>query len=195
MRPGLGVRQRDVQLTGSAFDKNPTKSHSSAMAISTTDLCDNYGERGRVVPPVFMHFGGKKRFHGLAATVLCPEDNSRLRELAGTPGMARVLVVDGGGSMRHALLGDMIGKLALEHGWAGVVVHGCVRDTAALADLELGVMALGAVPRRSLKNEEGQVGLPVEIAGVVCAPGDLVVADEDGIVFIDPARLSDAEKR
>jgi regulator of ribonuclease activity A len=165
------------------------------MPISTCDLCDKYGDQGRVVPPVFRHFGGKKRFHGLASTLRCPEDNSRLKELASTPGAGRVLVVDSGGSMRYALLGDMIGKLALEHGWAGVVLHGCMRDTAALSELDLGLMALGAVPRRSLKNGEGQVGLPVDIAGIVCTPGDWVVADEDGIVLIDPALLSDDEKR
>jgi regulator of ribonuclease activity A len=164
------------------------------MTISTCDLCDKYGDKARVVPPGFRHFGGKRRFHGLVATVRCPEDNSRLKELAGTPGAGRVLVVDGGGSMRHALLGDMIGKQAVEHGWAGVVIYGCVRDTAELSALDLGVMALGVVPRRSLKNGEGQVGLPIEIAGVVCTPGDLLVADEDGLVIIDPALVSDDDK-
>lgn len=165
------------------------------MPISTCDLCDKYGGQAHVVPPVFRHFGGRKQFHGLVATLRCPEDNSRLKELASTPGAGRVLVVDSGGSTRHALLGDMIGKLAVGHGWAGVVLHGCVRDTVALAKLDLGVMAVGAMPLRSLKNGEGQVDLPVDIAGVICTPGEWVVADEDGIVFIDPALLSDDEKR
>src|SRR3954471_14368629 len=111
------------------------------MALSTCDLCDKYGDQARVVPPGFRHFGGKQRFHGLVVTARCPEDNSRLKELANTPGAGRVLVVDGLGSLRRALLGDMIGKEALDHGWAGVVVHGAVRDTAPLAELDLGVMA------------------------------------------------------
>jgi regulator of ribonuclease activity A len=163
------------------------------MALRTCDLCDKYGDRARVLPAGFRHFGGKKRFHGRVVTVRCLEDNSRLKELASTPGAGQVLVVDGAGSLRYALLGDMIGTQAFEHGWAGVVVHGAVRDTAALAELGLGVMALGAMPRRSLKNGEGQVGLVVEIAGVLCTPGELLVADEDGIVLIDRALLSDDE--
>lgn len=164
------------------------------MALSTCDLSDKYGDKARVLAPGFRHFGGKKQFHGPVVTVRCPEDNSRLKELASTPGEGRVLVVDGAGSLRYALLGDMIGKLVLDHGWAGVVVHGAVRDTVALGALDLGVMALGVTPRRSLKNGEGQVGLVVEIAGAVCASGDLLFADEDGIVVIDAALLSDEDK-
>ena len=164
------------------------------MPISTCDLCDKYGAGARVVPASLRHFGGKKRFHGGVVTVRCPEDNSRLKELASTAGEGRVLVVDGAGSLRYALLGDMIGKLVLDHGWAGVVVHGAVRDSVALGELGLGVMALGVVPRRSLKNGEGQVGLVVELAGVACAPGDMLFADEDGVVLIDPALLSEGEK-
>ena len=165
------------------------------MTLSTCDLCDKYGDKARVLAPAFRHFGGKRRFHGPVVTLRCPEDNSRLKELASTPGAGRVLVVDGAGSLRYALLGDMIGKLALDHGWAGIVVHGAVRDTAALGALALGVIALGVTPRRSLKNGEGQVGLVVEMAGVVCTPGELLFADEDGIVLIDAALLSDDEKR
>ena len=166
----------------------------SAMTISTCDLSDKYGDKCRVLTPVFSHFGGRKRFHGLIATLRCPEDNTRLKELASTPGCGRVLVVDSGGSLRYALLGDLVGKLALEQGWAGVVMHGAVRDTAALAKLDLGVMALGVTPRRSLKNGEGQLGLIIEIGGVSCSQGDMLFADEDGIVLIDPSLLSDEEK-
>src|SRR4051812_13244945 len=106
----------------------------TAMAMSTCDLCDKYGGECRILSPVFRHFGGRKRFHGLVATLRCPEDNTRLKELASTPGAGKVLVVDSGGSLRYALLGDLVGKLALDHGWAGVVMHGAVRDTAALAE-------------------------------------------------------------
>ena len=122
-------------------------------------------------------------------TVKCFEDNSRVRELVATPGDGRVLLVDGGGSTRYALLGDMLGREALANGWAGVVVYGCVRDTSVLETLKFGVMALASIPRRSLKNDEGTAGIPVEIAGTVCRPGDLLFADDDGVVLIDPAVL------
>jgi regulator of ribonuclease activity A len=157
------------------------------MQQSTCDLSDTFGARARVLPPVLRHFGGKTRFEGEIATVKCFEDNSRVKELAATPGAGRVMLVDGGGSTRYALLGDMIGKEAVEHGWAGIVVHGCVRDTAALATLELGVMALAATPLRSLKNGDGTVDVTIEIAGVACSPGELLFADEDGAVVIDAA--------
>lgn len=164
------------------------------MDQSTCDMSDKYGAKGRVVAPVLRHFGGKRRFKGEVVTIKCFEDNSRVKEMLSSPGAGRVLVIDGGGSTRYALLGDMIGREAMGNGWAGIVLHGCVRDTAVLATLDLGVLALAAIPRRSLKNGEGKVGLPVEIAGTPCAPGDMLFADEDGIFLIDPALLSDAEK-
>jgi regulator of ribonuclease activity A len=164
------------------------------MRTSTTDLCDEYGDHVRVVVGPYRHFGGKRRFHGPVLTLRCPEDNSRLKELTTKDGGGRVLVVDGGGSLRRALLGDMVGKQLLDKGWAGIVVHGAVRDSEALAAMPFGVMALGTVPRRSNKNGEGQVGIPVEIGGVVCRPGDQLYADEDGIVLLDPSLLSDADR-
>jgi len=156
---------------------------------NTCDLSDAYGDRARVFAPMLRHFGGRRRFAGAVETLECFEDNSRLRELMNTAGDGRVLVVDAGGSPRCALLGDTIAKEAIAHGWIGIVIHGCVRDTAALATLGLGVMALGSTPRRSAKNGEGRVGVPVELAGVLCSAGDLLVADEDGIVVIDAASL------
>jgi len=150
---------------------------------STCDLSDAHGDRARVLPPVFRHFGGKRRFGGEVATVKCFEDNSRLKELVGTEGRGRVIVVDGGGSTRYALLGDMVAREALARGWAGIVVWGCVRDTAVLETLDLGIVALAPMPRRSLKNGDGQVDVAVEIAGVPCAPGDTLLADEDGVVL------------
>lgn len=152
---------------------------------STCDLSDEYGDRARVLPPGLRHFGGRRRFAGTVETVKCFEDNSRVKEVLNTPGEGRILVVDGGGSLRYALLGDTIGREAVDHGWAGLVVHGCVRDTAVLATLELGVLALGSTPRRSLKNGEGQSAVPVEVAGVAVSPGEYLVADEDGVVVLD----------
>ena len=154
------------------------------MTDSTCDLSDSHGDEARVLPPVFRHFGGRRRFAGEVVTVKCFEDNSRLKELVGTQGGGRVIVVDGGGSTRCALLGDMVARDALEHGWAGIVVWGCVRDTDVLQTLDLGVMALAPMPRRSQKHGEGQTGVAVELAGVRCEPGDTLVADEDGVVLV-----------
>lgn len=154
------------------------------MTDSTCDLSDARGDRARVLPPVFRHFGGRRRFAGEVVTVTCFEDNTRLKELVGTDGGGRVIVVDGGGSIRCALLGDLVAREALAHGWAGIVVWGCVRDTAVLETLDIGIAALAAMPRRSSKNGDGQIGAAVEVAGVPCAPGDTLVADEDGIVLL-----------
>ena len=156
------------------------------MTTSTCDLCDTHGERARVVAPLFRHFGGRRAFHGEAVTVKCFEDNSRVKEIVATPGRGRVLVVDGGGSLRCALLGDLLATQARDQGWSGVLVHGCVRDSAILATLDLGVMALAAMPRRSERKGEGQVGIAIDLAGTRCAPGDVVYADEDGIVILAP---------
>jgi regulator of ribonuclease activity A len=156
------------------------------MTWTTCDLADEYGDAARVIVGL-RHFGGIRRFSGPIETVRCFEDNSRLKEAANTPGGGRVLLVDGGGSLRLALLGDMIGAEAIANGWAGVVINGAVRDTAVLATLELGVMALGTTPRRSERNGEGRLGMPVEIAGARCAPGDLLYADEDGVVVLTPS--------
>ena len=155
----------------------------------TCDLFDALGDALRVVPPILQDFGGKTAFHGPAVTVKCFEDNSRIKELVNTPGNGRVLVVDGGGSIRCALFGDVIVKEALENGWAGAVVFGCVRDRAALRLIGLGVKAIGATPRKSVKKGEGQVNIPVSIGGDCCNPGDYVVADEDGDVIAHPGLL------
>lgn len=152
---------------------------------NTCDLYDEFGERLRVVPPHFLDFGKVLSFHGPALTVKCYEDNSRIKELANTPGEGRVMVVDGGGSLRCALFGDVIAQEAAANGWAGAVVFGCVRDKAMLRTIDFGIKALGATPKKSTKNQEGQVNIPVVINGVQCKPGDMVVVDEDGIVFAD----------
>lgn len=153
------------------------------MSTATTDLSDAHAD-AQVLAPIFRDFGGRRAFSGPAVTVRCFEDNSRLKELSATAGEGRVLVVDGGGSLRCALLGDMIGRALVDHGWAGVIVAGCVRDTAALATLALGVKALAPHPRRSSKRGEGEVGVPVEVGGVRVLSGDQVYADEDGVLIL-----------
>jgi regulator of ribonuclease activity A len=150
-------------------------------SMATTDLCDAHPDV-QVAEPVLRHFGGQARFAGKVATVLCLEDNSKVREAVGEPGTGRVLVVDGGGSLQCALLGDLLGDKAVANGWSGVIVNGCVRDTGRLGQLRLGVMALAAHPRRSEKRGHGDRDVPVRFAGVTFHPGDHVYADEDGVI-------------
>lgn len=152
---------------------------------ATADLCDAHPGRLRIVAPLLRDFGGAARFHGPVATVQVFEDNVLVRALLETPGEGRVLVVDGGGSERCALLGDRLAGLACEQGWSGVVVHGCIRDAAQLAKLPLGVRALGTHPCKSAKNGRGERNLPVHFAGVSFRPGDWLYADQDGIVVSD----------
>ncbi|MEY4575602.1 MAG: hypothetical protein RL701_305 [Pseudomonadota bacterium] len=152
------------------------------MTWTTSDLYDAHGEALQVALPVFKSFGGRARFSGAIETVRCHEDNSRVKEQLATDGGGRVLVVDGSGSLRCALLGDLIAASAVKYGWAGVIIHGAVRDVDALEKMELGVYALGSVPRKSVRRDEGQVGPVVSFAGVVFEPGAYLYADQTGIV-------------
>jgi regulator of ribonuclease activity A len=149
----------------------------------TADLCDEHGDAVQVCEPVFHAFGGRRAFSGPVSTVRCFEDNSRVKEAVNGPGAGCVLVVDGGGSRRRALLGDMLGEAAVKNGWAGVIIHGCIRDSAALGQMNLGIRALGTMPLRSEKRNEGERDVPVRFAGVTFRPGDYVYVDEDGIVL------------
>jgi regulator of ribonuclease activity A len=152
------------------------------LARGTADLCDDHGERVQVCEPVFHAFGGCRAFHGAISTVRCFEDNSRVKEAAESPGGGRVLVVDGGGSRRRALFGDKLGLAAVGNGWAGVIIHGCIRDSAELGRMDLGIRALGTMPLRSDKRGEGDRDVPVRFAGVTFRPGEFVYADEDGVI-------------
>ncbi len=149
---------------------------------ATTDLCDAHPDL-QVCAPVFDDFGGAAAFHGPIATLKVFEDNALVRATLEHPGEGRVLVVDGGGSLRCALVGGQLGELAVRNGWAGLLVNGCVRDRAELAALALGVKALAAHPRRSEKGlHSGQADRVVEFAGVRFAPGAWLYADRDGVV-------------
>jgi regulator of ribonuclease activity A len=154
----------------------------------TTDLCDAHEGAVQACEPMFRSYGGRRRFAGPVVTISCFEDNSRVRDAVNEPGQGRVLVVDGGGSLSCALLGDLLAARAVENGWAGVIVHGCVRDTAILAGLDLGVLALAAHPFRSKKRGEGHREVTVRFAGVSFHPGAWVYADEDGLL-VAAARL------
>jgi len=156
--------------------------------VPTCDLCDvhkNDSDGGfRVLPPVFKDFGRHIRSCGPVSTVKCFEDNSLVKAAVDSPGNGRVLVVDGGGSLRRALVGGNLGKAAAKNRWAGVVVYGCVRDLAELAECETGIRALAAMPLPTEKRNEGQRDVPVQIEGVWIRPGDVLHADEDGIVVM-----------
>jgi regulator of ribonuclease activity A len=164
--------------------------------FATCDLCDAHKNddsgRFRVLPPVFRDFGGIRKFSGPVVTVQCFEDNSLVKAAVESPGfeesdsgpVARVLVVDGGGSLRRALLGGNLGAAAARNGWAGVVIDGCVRDTAELAVQEVGIRAIGAIPLPTEKRNQGLSNVAVQIQGVRVRPGDWLYADEDGMVVI-----------
>ena len=147
----------------------------------TPDLCDAY-PLVRVLTPMFKNFGGRQSFGGQVVTVKCFEDNSRVKELLATEGTGKVLVVDGGGSLRCALLGDMIGESAVKYGWEGVIIYGCVRDVDALAQLDLGVQALAAMPLKSVRKGVGEVGLSLSFGGVIIENGEYIYADNNGVI-------------
>ncbi|HET9693054.1 MAG TPA: ribonuclease E activity regulator RraA [Steroidobacteraceae bacterium] len=154
----------------------------AAPARGTADLCDEHADRVQVCEPIFQAFGGRRAFHGRISTIRCFEDNSRVKEAVEGPGTGQVLVVDGGGSRRRALLGDKLGDAAVRNGWAGVIIHGCIRDSAELGRMDLGIRALGTMPLRSDKRGEGERDVPVRFAGVTFRPGEFVYVDEDGVV-------------
>jgi regulator of ribonuclease activity A len=156
------------------------------MAFSTCDLCDPHkadtGDSFRVLPPLYRSFGGREKFAGPVRTARCFEDNSPVKQLLEQPGHGAVLVVDGGGSLRRALVGGNIAASAAQNGWAGVLVHGAVRDVAELNACDVGLLALGLVPMPTDRKTPGEVDVPLQIAGVWVRPGDWLYADADGIV-------------
>jgi len=156
----------------------------SAPVEATADLIDLHGDSLASVALPFRSFGGHARFAGEVVTCKCFEDNALLKQtLSEHPApRGKVLVVDGGGSYRSALVGDVIAAIAVRQGWAGLVIHGVVRDSVALATLPIGIKALGTNPAKSSKTGAGQVDIGVDIAGVSFAPGSTVYCDEDGIV-------------
>jgi regulator of ribonuclease activity A len=154
---------------------------------ATTDLCDAHPE-AQVCEPVFQAYGGRAAFYGPITTLKVFEDNTLVREIVGTPGEGRVLVVDGGGSLRCSLFGGNLAVAAARNDWAGVVVSGCVRDVDELAAQPIGVRALGAFPRKSERGlHSGQAGIPVLFAGVVFREGEWLCADRDGVVVLPAA--------
>ena len=152
------------------------------MPFLTADLYDAHGDDLQVALPLFRDFGGRTDFHGPVVTLKVHEDNSLVREVLGEAGEGRVLVVDGGGSLRCALLGDNLARMAAANGWSGLVIHGCIRDSVEIAKLPVGVKALATNPTRSLKRGEGQRDVVVRFADVSFVPDCYIYADADGIV-------------
>ena len=150
--------------------------------ISTADLYDERGDQLRSVSLQFLNLGGMSGFSGPIRTVRCFQDNALLKSLLSSPGEGAVLVIDGGGSLETALVGDVIAALAVDNGWAGLLVNGAVRDRIALGTLPIGVKALGSNPAKSTKTGAGEVDVTVEIGGVQFVPGATVWCDDDGIL-------------
>jgi len=157
------------------------------VGFLTADLFDAHGDRLRVCQVQFREFGGTRRFHGPVRTIRTFEDNALIKRTLSEPGRGAVLVIDGGASLRCALIGDVIAGLADRNGWAGLVVYGAVRDTAALGKLGLGIKALGSNPRKSGKSGAGELDGAINFGGVDFRAGDWLYSDEDGIVVSDNA--------
>jgi regulator of ribonuclease activity A len=152
------------------------------LDFKTADLCDAFNGQVEVVEGLFWDYGGAMRFCGVVETVSAFEDNSRVRECVEQPGDGKVLVIDGGASMRRAMLGDLLAEKAVANGWNGVLVNGCIRDAAAIAQMNLGVKALGTHPRKTEKRGLGEHNVQVRFGGVTFVPGHYLYADEDGII-------------
>jgi regulator of ribonuclease activity A len=157
----------------------------------TAELCDQFGDRVAVAEPVFRDFGGRAAFAGEIETVRVLEDNVLVRRILESEGRGRVLVVDGGGSRRCALVGGRLAALAASNGWSGIIVNGCVRDVGELGIAMVGVKALAACPKPPSKTGAGERGVPVSFAGITFTPGHLVWGDEDGLVVGEPGLSAD----
>ncbi len=155
------------------------------MNFKTADLCDQFADRVQVAEPLLRDYGGKQAFCGPISTVKAVADNSFVRSALEEPGNGRVLVVDGGGHVRCALLGDMLAALGLRNGWAGAIIYGCIRDSEEIAAINIGVKALATHPMKSAKRNEGQRDVAVRFGGVSFVPGQWVYADPDGIVVAE----------
>ena len=158
------------------------------MQYVTPDLFDAYPDVN-VVEPMFGNFGGRDSFGGQIVTVKCFEDNSVVKEQVDQDGRGKVMVVDGGGSLRRALLGDMLAEKAAKNGWEGIIVYGCIRDVDVIGQTDLGVQALATHPMKTDKRGIGDLNVPVTFGGVTFKPGEYVYADNNGII-VSPTALS-----
>ena len=157
------------------------------MEYNTSELCDIYQDMVDVLEPMLCSFGGRASFGGVITTVKCFESNGLIREVVKENGVGRVLLIDGGGSMRRAMVGGNLAVNGAKNGWAGILVHGCVRDVDELGAAQIGIRALGTHPMRTAKLGTGEVDVAVQIGGIWVRPGDWVYADDDGVVISDRA--------
>ena len=153
-----------------------------SLALSTPDIADEFPQDVQALELPLQNFGAISQFSGPAVTIKCHEDNSLVKELVATPGEGRVIVVDGGGSRRRALLGDMLAEKAAINNWAGLIINGVIRDVDQIATTSLGVQALGSIPIKTDKLGVGQRDLPVSFGGVTINPGDYIYADNNGVL-------------
>ncbi|MES2661789.1 MAG: ribonuclease E activity regulator RraA [Pseudomonadota bacterium] len=156
----------------------------------TPDLFDSFEDQVEVLEPLFKNYGGVSAFGGPVVTVKCHEDNSLVKEQVGIPGKGHVLVVDGGGSKRCALLGDNLAQAAVDNGWAGIIVFGCIRDVDDISRMQIGVQALASHPAKSKKQGRGDLNIAVHFAGVVIKPGHFIYADNNGVLLSNKPLLS-----
>ena len=156
----------------------------SIEARATADLVDELGDDAASCDVQFRQFGGRATFAGRISTVRCFQDNAMLKSVLSEAGGGGVLVIDGGGSLHAALVGDVIAGLGLSNGWAGIIVNGAVRDAATLRTLDIGVKALGTNPRKSTKTGDGERDVVVELGGIRFTPGDIAYSDDDGIIVV-----------
>ncbi len=159
------------------------------MDYVTADLCDAHPDMVEVVEPLFNNLGGRLSFGGQVVTIKCFEDNSLVKEEVEKPGKGKVMVVDAGGSFRCAMLGDMLAGKAVQNGWEGIIMYGCIRDVDIINELDIGVQALGTHPKKSEKRGVGEYQIPVAFGGVTFVPGDYIYADNDGII-VSPEPLT-----
>ncbi|HID81703.1 MAG TPA: putative 4-hydroxy-4-methyl-2-oxoglutarate aldolase [Chromatiales bacterium] len=152
------------------------------MTFKTADLCDEFSEHLQIAEQGLRNFGGKKSFSGKIVTLKLFEDNSLVREALENDGTGQVLVVDGGASLRCALLGDILAGKAVKNNWDGIIINGCIRDSADIVLMDIGVKALATHPLKSVKKGAGESGVPVTFSGVIFRPGEFIYADEDGVI-------------
>ena len=157
------------------------------MTFATADLYDDYGDELTVLRSQFQHYGSRQAFGGTVVTLKVFEDNSWVKALLATPGEGRVLVVDGGESLRYALLGDNLAASAVKNGWSGLVIAGAIRDSAIISTMDLGVYAMGTNPRKTRKQNRGDQDIELEIAGARVRSGMWIWVDADGAVLLERA--------
>lgn len=166
---------------------------SSHAIPKTCDLCDACDDALPCALP-WRSFGKRRAFAGFIETLRCFEDIGLMRDTVSQPGEGRVLVIDGGGSLRRALFGDLMAAAAMRNGWAGLVIHGAIRDAAEIDAMDIGIKALGTVPKRGTRTGAGERGVPLELGGARLEPGQRLVADEDGVILL-PRGLTEADIR